>query len=502
MKAEFEDDGELSGSRIRLLSARLLSPVFCLLPLSISFPQTQFPDVPPNNVTNVQDRDQMMWQLGLSFPELPPKLRDPNAPAGTYPSDSLKPDGNWTDAAGHIVTRSAWGLWNNYDDVSGGIFPGKDAWRVGSYSAIDLLKMHDGTTVASPQQWWASRRPEIFRDVCEQFWGKIPPDSTLPGVRWSTSWSTEEVGGVPCNQEAITGYIDSSRYPLVRNVPKILATLRMPVGLKRKVPVMIVIGGFSPEMHWKYCAANGWGVCMFNPGALQPDNGAGLTSYLIGLVNRGHWRKPDDWGTIAAWSWGVSRLIDFLEKDSSVDARMIGVTGHSRFGKTALVAMAYDSRIAIAFPSCGGSMGTKMNRRHWGQDVENSAWDREYHWMAGNFLKWCGPLHPTSYLPRKIELCPVDAHSLLALCAPRPVFLNAGTQDAWTDPYGIYLAASAASPVYNLLGKTGIVMADAKPRPDISYHAGDIAYRLHTGGHTDAPDWPAFFEFASKYTRP
>jgi hypothetical protein len=265
---------------------------------------------------------------------------------------------------------------------------------------------------------------------------------------------------------------------------------------------MVVIGGgfwISIDTYWGYCAPNGWGACVFNSSALQPDNGAGLTSYLIGLCNQGNWRKPTDWGALAAWSWGISRLIDYFSTDSSVDAGKIGVTGHSRYGKAALVAMAYEPRLAIAFPSCAGSLGTKMNRRHWGQDLESSSWDREYHWVAGNFFKWMGPLNAGSYLPRRIERCPVDAHSLLSLCAPRPVFINGGTQDTWTDPYGMYLTGVGASPVYRLLGKSGLVIPDAKPQVDVGYLSGDIAFRYHSGGHTDAPDWPAFFQFAVRY---
>ena len=159
--------------------------------------------------------------------------------------------------------------------------------------------------------------------------------------------------------------------------------------------------------------------------------------------------------------------------------------------------MAYEPRLAFAFPSCAGSLGTKMNRRHWGQDLENSGWDREYHWTAGNFFKWMGPLREGGYLPRKIEMCPVDAHSLLALCAPRPVFLNGGAQDSWTDPYGIYLAGAAATPVYRLLGKRGLIMTDIKPKVDVGYISGEIGFRYHAEGHTDGPDWPAFFEFLS-----
>ena len=200
-----------------------------------------------------------------------------------------------------------------------------------------------------------------------------------------------------------------------------------------------------------------------------------------------------------AWSWGVSRLIDYFETDREVNSRIIGLTGHSRYGKATLVTMAYEPRVAIGFPSDGGSLGTKMNRRHWGQDLENSTGENEYHWMAGNFFKWAGELVPGQYLPRKIENLTVDAHSLLALCAPRPVLLNGANTSSWTDPSGQYLTTLYASPVYRLLGKKGIVMDDPKPVIDKAYIDGGVAFRYHNGGHTDAPEWPSFFEFASRH---
>jgi hypothetical protein len=452
--------------------------------------------------TNEQDRNQMIRQLGLSFPSMPAKLNDPNRPKNAWPSDSSNPEGNWTDSERHIITRSGYGLWNNYSDMSPGFFPGPDSLKLGVYTPISLLKMKDGKMITTAAQWWNQRRPEILKDVQEQLWGIIPPDSILPRVTWSVTATAGRNGNSDYIQKTITGTIDISRFPNVRNRPQISATLRIPANKIKPVPVMMVIGsGFwTPiDNYWGYCSQNGWGVCIFDCAKLQPDNGAGLTSYLIGLCNKGNWRSPSDWGALGAWSWGVSRLIDYFQTDSTVNAAQIGVTGHSRWGKAALVAMAYEPRLAIAFPSCAGSLGTKINRRHWGQDLENSGWDQEYHWVAGNIFKWMGKLNSGSYLPRKIENCPVDAHSLLSLCAPRPVFINAGSQDLWTDPYGIYLTCIGATPVYQLLGKQGLIMTDEKPRLDVGYISGDIAYRYHNGGHTDSPDWPAFFKFAAKY---
>ncbi|MGC9365209.1 MAG: acetylxylan esterase [Fidelibacterota bacterium] len=476
--------------------------LFIILLSGFALLQAQFPKVPPPNVTSKMDRDQMLWQLGIELPHLPPKTTDPNRPRHSVPVNPDDPEGNWTDAAGHIITRSVFGLWNNYDDVAAGFFPGPESWRVGKYIPIDLLKMNDGTLIENCEQWWQLRRPELLRDVQKQIWGVPPPDSILPPVSWKVTKNASCGSYIPYIEKYIEGNIDITHYPQVRNVPKISAVLRIPAGQSGAVPVMVVIGHpllTKTDRYWEYVKSSGWGVCIFNSDALQPDNGTGLTSYIIGLCNQGRWRSPSDWGTLAAWAWGVSRLIDYFETDNQVDACMIGVTGHSRYGKAALVAMAYDTRLAISFPSCAGSLGTKMNRRHWGQDLENSVWEREYHWVAGNFIKWSGPLSVDSYLPRNIEKCRVDAHSLLALCAPRPVFINAGSEDAWTDPYGIFLTCINATPAYELLGKKGLVMNDKKPRLNTAYLEGNIAFRYHDGGHTDAPDWPAFFRFAKRF---
>lgn len=462
--------------------------------------QTTFPSFPPKDVTSAMDHDQMLWQLDIKLPDLPPKLQDQNKPANAWPADKNNPEGNWTDDAKHTITRSAFGLWNNYSDKSSGFFPGPDSSKLGDYTPVNLLKMKNGKVITTANEWWKIRRPEILKDFQEKLYGKIPPDSVLPKVTWSVTTSKGGEGSATYIQKEIIGNLDISRYPEVRNKPVISATLRTPENATEAVPVIIFFGGFGNaiETYWTRSNPNGWGVCIFNLAALQPDNGAGLTSYLIGLVNKGNWRKPTDWGTLLVWSWGVSRLLDYFETDKSVNAKIIALTGHSRYGKATLVTMAYEPRVAIGFPSDGGSLGTKMNRRHWGQDLENSTGANEYHWMSGTFFKWAGELVPGQYLPRKIEDCPVDAHSLLALCAPRPMLLNGGTNSSWTDPYGQYLTTVYASSVYELLGKKGIIMVDPKPVVDKAYIDGTLAFRYHNGGHTDAPEWPAFFEFAAK----
>ncbi len=448
----------------------------------------QFPPRPPTDVTAAQDRDQMMAQLHIAFPVLPPMAEDPNRPANAHPRDPQNPNGNWTDAAGNVVVRSGFGLWVTYDD--------KQAYN---YPSLDLLKMNDGTPVTTPDQWWNQRRPELFAALQDDLYGHMPDQHDWPAVTWSVRTAIGGEDGARYLEQNLTGAIDTSRYPEVRDVPKLVARLRLPADARGPVPVIVVLGMRGFDEVWQLVAPEGWGLCAFDPNQLQPDDGAGLTSHLIGLLNRGGWRKPDDWGTLVAITWGIGRLIDYFDTNENVDATRVGLAGHSRWGKATAVAMAYEPRLAIGFPSCGGALGPSPIRRHWGQNLENLAWEREYHWCAGNIFKWMGPLHPGAYLPRKVELLPVDAPALIAMAAPRPVFLNGGTTDTWSDAPGTWLTARAASPVYELLGKTGLVATDATPVPDQAYADGDLAYRVHTGGHTPMPDWPAFIAFARRY---
>ena len=197
-----------------------------------------------------------------------------------------------------------------------------------------------------------------------------------------------------------------------------------------------------------------------------------------------------------AWAWGASRALDYFETDKAVDAKQVGIEGHSRYGKATLVAMAYDPRFSIAYVSSSGEGGAKLHRRNWGELVENVAGTGEYHWMAGNFLKYAGPLNWNDL--------PVDSHELVALCAPRPVFISAGAdmsrtrRRCWVDAKGTFLAGVGAGPVYKLLGKKdlGTTRVPAHRDPD---RTGDVAFRQHSSGHTDGPNWPFFLDFAARH---
>jgi hypothetical protein len=198
-----------------------------------------------------------------------------------------------------------------------------------------------------------------------------------------------------------------------------------------------------------------------------------------------------DWSTISAWSWGASRILDYLETVPAVDAKRVALIGHSRLGKTALWGGATDPRFAVIFASCSGEMGAALSRRDWGETVDDMAVAFPW-WFVGTFPQYVG----------KWSTMPVDAHLLIALSAPRPVFVTGGTQDQWADPKGEFLAQVAAGPVYRLLGRKDLGTTELPPL-DHPLIAGDLGFLYHTGGHTIAPgDWKAFLEFAGRYLKP
>ena len=240
---------------------------------------------------------------------------------------------------------------------------------------------------------------------------------------------------------------------------------------------------------------------MLNTGSVQADNGAGLTLGIIGLCGKGQPRGVKDWGVLRAWAWGASRALDYMETDKAVDAKHVALEGHSRWGKATIVAMAYDQRFWASYVSSSGEGGAKLHRRFWGETVENIAGLGAYHWVAGNFMKYAGPLHPNDL--------PVDSHELIAMCAPRPVFLSGGKGgydaepggDSWVDAKGSFLAGAAAGPVYKLLGKKPMDATEFPPIETLVGGDSDVAFRQHSGGHTDGPNWPFFLEFAAKHVK-
>ena len=390
--------------------------------------------------------------------------------------------------------RSPWDDGNNYDEA-----------KANPYPLPDPLILTDGRRVTDAATWWSRRRPEILRAFQTEVYGQLP-DHT-PAVRWEVTGTNPAAYGGTVAIRSVTGHIDNSAYPAA--TPTIRLTVYLPARAAGPVPVMVVVGGGGrasrsatsrpdpldprgePTGVLRQLLDLGWGYATYEATAVQPDSAAGLTSGIIGLVSWGQPRQPDDWGALAAWSWGLSRSMDYLATDPAVDTKRVGIEGHSRWGKTAMVAAAYDRRWAICFASCSGEGGAKPSRRNWGETVDDLAGPGEYYWMAGNFLRYGGHWNDL----------PVDSPELIALIAPRPLFITGGTADRWADPRGEFMAVAAASPVYELLGKKGPGSTEM-PLPDVALISGDLAFRYHTGGHTDSLDWPTFLKFAQRQLSP
>ena len=437
----------------------------------------------------------------------------------------------------------------NYDESKANPYPD---WP-------DVLTLKNGTKVTTAQQWWNSRRPEIAADFESQVYGRIPAD--VPSVTWTvTASETEYVNFRPVTATRLTGHVDNAgdrdiavdiqmmvilpagaaakpvpvlemftwgalkfpapMQPSPDDVAKIDAALK--AGAVARDPSLAAIfaahpayelvtpalfpppPGSGPEERIQQLLSAGWGVALISPTSIQADDGAGLTRGIIGLVNHGRPRHPDDWGALRAWGWGASRALDYLAAQPGVDARHIGIEGVSRYGKAALVAMAFDPRFYMVLVGSSGEGGAKPHRRNFGEAVESLTGSGEYHWMAGNFLTYGGP--------KTANDLPVDAHELIALCAPRLVFISYGSPAAgdakWLDQQGSYMATVAAAPVWTLLGAKGLSGADGAVDGDYRTARmppvltglldGQLAWRQHDGGHTDAPNMASFIQWADK----
>jgi hypothetical protein len=474
---------------------------------------------PPVTFNADQDHQNMMDQLGIK---------------------ALRPGPSGNESAPNHA---------NYDESKANPYP----------NLPDPLTLNDGQKVTTPQIWWEKRRPEIVEMYEKYVYGRIPKD--VPKVTWSvTAVDHEMIGFNRVIAKDLIGQVDNSSCPAI-NV-KIHMTLVTPANATGPVPVLIMFGraGFpapnepagedldrinaawkallaqqdpslkdvlanhpawqpvrptpfqppqlnadgDPPNTWQLIAA-GWGFALLDPASVQADNGAGLTRGIIGLVNKGQPRKPEDWGALRAWGWGAGRALDYLVTAPSVDAKHVGIEGVSRYGKAALVTMAFDGRFALVLVGSSGEGGAKLHRRNWGEAVENLTAAGEYHWMAGNFLKY-GAADATCGSRNAGDL-PVDAHELIALCAPRPAFISYGVPEKgdakWLDQQGSFMAAVAAGPVFKLLGAKDLGISEdyrtAKMPPvNVGLLNGELAWRQHDGGHTDGPNWKYFIAWADK----
>jgi hypothetical protein len=438
----------------------------------------------------------------------------------------------------------------NYDESKANPFP----------NLPDALRLNDGSMVTTAKEWWDQRRPQIVDDFEQYVYGRVPQN--VPSVRWTVVATDKEIiGGHPVIAKELVGHVDNSSYPLIP--VNIRMTLVVPANATGRVPVLMMFGrsGFpapnepsadelerinaaekallvrqdpslkevfaqhpaweperpapfefpqfnadgDPPNTWELIAA-GWGFVSIDPQSIQADNGAGLTQGIIGLANKGQPRRPDQWGSLRAWAWGAGRGLDYLMTDPAVDAKHVGIEGVSRYGKAALVTMAFDQRFAMVLVGSSGKGGATPLRRNFGEAVETLTSEGEYHWMAGNFLKYGAS--EAAFGSKNPGDLSVDSNELIALCAPRLTFISYGIPEKgdakWLDQRGSFMATVAASPVFTLLGTKGLGVDEdyrtAKmPAVNDGLLGGQLAWRQDDGGHTDAPNMKYFIQWVDKF---
>lgn len=481
---------------------------------------------PPVNFTADQDHQNMMDQLGIQ---------------------ALRPGPSGNESAQNHA---------NYDESLANPYP----------NLPDVLTLRNGEKVTTPEMWWNERRPEIVEDLEREIYGRVPRN--VPKVTWTVTVNEQEfVGFMPVIAKQLVGHVDHSSYPSI-NVD-ISMTLVVPANPKGPVPVLMMFGQSvlpaprqppqedldkinaklkallaqddpaiqsifaqypaynlvpSPPPSFfsggpggpggaaagptptQQLIADGWGYAAISPASIQADSGAGITRGIIGLVNHGQPRKPDDWGALRAWAWGAARALDYLETDPAVDAKHVGIEGVSRYGKAALVTLAFEQRFALGLIGSSGKGGATLLRRNWGEAVE-SLIGGEYYWMAGNFIKYGAS--KAVFGSKNAGDLPVDSHELIALCAPRLTFISYGIPEKgdakWLDQQGSFMAAVAGQPVFRLLGAKDLGVSDdyhtAKMPPvNSGLLDGQLAWRQHDGGHTDAPNMKYFMLWVDKLT--
>ena len=506
-------------NKLLLLTFTLFS-IGCLAQKSSNSNQVE--NIHPVNFTAEEDRKNMMDQLGLK---------------------STRPGASGNESAPNHA---------NYDEATANPYP----------DLPDPLTLKKGKKVTTAEVWRKQRRGEIIEDFEREVYGRVP--KIVPKVTWTVVIRERENlnFSTPVLARKIVGHVDNSECPDIDvNISMIVVT---PANAKGRVPLLMMLGSpifpapvqpnrndfeklnaavkellsKDPETKAildKYPAYNplvrppgvgsagfqmsptlenpsvldlisaGWGYAVIDPASIQADNAAGLTKGIIGLVNKGQPRKPDDWGALRAWAWGAARGLDYLESDSTVDSKHVGIEGVSRYGKAALVALAFEQRFALGLIGSSGKGGVTLHRRNFGEKVENLT-GGSYYWMAGNYMKYGASEGKSGNM--NAGMLPVDSHELIALCAPRLTFISYGVPEQgdakWLDQQGSYMATIAAGPVFKLLGVKDLGMSndyktEKMPAVNVGLLDGELAWRQHDGGHTDVPNVKHFVQWANKF---
>jgi hypothetical protein len=425
--------------------------------------------------------------------EMPsPNSDEPNPPAaGTRGNPDNVPFIGKRDPKGNPVRLAkATGHVSNYSEE-----------KVPPYTLPDPLVMANGERVTSAAMWLQTRRPEILAFYQNEIYGRVPANA--PTVTWEVTETDNNARDGTAILTRVVGKVGDKP-----DGPRMNLSVYLPAKANGPVPILLSItfgfgAGRPAQAKGKAAPAGafdsvgevlnrGWGFASLPYTDIQPDRADRWSEGVIGLtLKAGQTRPaPDEWGTISAWAWGISRSIDYLETNKAVNAKQIAITGVSRLGKTVLWAGAQDDRVAAVFSVVSGEMGAALIRRDWGETLDDMA--QNFSWQfAGNLSKWAG----------KWNDLPVDQHMLIALCASRPVYVNGGLTDQWSDPKGEFLSMEAAGPVYRLVGGKDLGVTEL-PALDTPVTGGDLAFHYHSGGHTAVPqDWKAFLDFAERHFR-
>lgn len=391
-----------------------------------------------------------------------------------------------------------------------------DESKVGNYTLPDPLALQNGQPVRDSATWYKRRRPEILELFRTHVYGRSPG---RPREMTFEVFDVEEraLGGAATRKQ-VTVYFTRKK-----NGPKMDMLIYLPAAARKPVPVFLVLGftgnhtihtdagiklkdewmrdrnekvpaqnsqrGSSTSWQVEKVLARGYGLAAIYYGDIEPDFVGGITYGVRPLFYKPGQTKPapDEWGAIGAWAWGLSRAMDYLSTDKDVDLRRVVVMGHSRLGKTALWAGAQDARFAMVIANNSGEGGAALSRRNYGETVKHLN-TRFPHWFCDNYKQFSD----------RVEQLPVDQHMLLALAAPRPLYIASAQEDQWADPKGEFLSAVAAGSVYRLLGEQGL---EADRMPPVNEPIIDtIGYHIRTGKHAlTAYDWDQFLEFADKH---